>query len=394
MQEEKGQEAGAALAADPLGVEAIGDFAMASRLSYFLWSSMPDDELLDLAARGELQNQSALRAQANRMLRDKKAQSLVQRFFGQYLALSALDKVEPDVKQFPLWSEGLRGAIKRETELFCQEIVDQDLSIDTLLDGEFTYVNPRLAELYGMDFDGTDPQELYRQGPGRRAAREQFNRDQLYRDEDRWIRVSVPAQRKGVLTHASILTLTSNPTTTSPVKRGKWILETILGDPPPPAPPNVPSLEATKDGHQELSLREQLEIHRENPSCASCHNVMDPLGLGFENFDAIGQWRDKDGPHPIDAAGKLADGREFNGSVELVNLLATRKNEIRRHFAEKLLTYALGRGLEPYDNCALDEIMQSAAENEYRISAFVTAVVESEPFSKRRATKTSALAGP
>ena len=254
-----------------------------------------------------------------------------------------------------------------------------------MLNADFTYVNPRLAELYGIDFDGRNPADLYRDGPGYRRGKSGDQRELEYLDEDRWLRVTLPENRKGVLTQASILTLTSNPTSTSPVKRGKWILENLLGDPPPPAPPNVPNFDETKKEHGNLSLRQQLEIHRANPSCASCHRVMDPLGLGFENFDAIGRWRDKDGKHPVDAAGELADGREFNGSVELVTLLASREKEIYRHFAEKLLTYALGRGLEPYDNCAIDEIMAQAEPEQFRISAFVQAVVASQPFSKRRA---------
>ena len=176
-------------------------------------------------------------------------------------------------------------------------------------------------------------------------------------DEDRWLRVALPAGRQGVLTQPAVLTLTSNPTSTSPVKRGKWILESLLGDPPPPAPPNVPALEATQKEHEKLSLRQALELHRINPSCASCHRVMDPLGLGFENFDAIGQWRERDGEHAIDPAGELPDGRKFSNSTELVELLQSRQPEIMRHFAQKLLTYALGRGLEPYDNCAVDTIV-------------------------------------
>ncbi|MEO8271705.1 MAG: DUF1588 domain-containing protein, partial [Aureliella sp.] len=205
-----------------------------------------------------------------------------------------------------------------------------------------------------------------------------------YREEERWLRVALPAGRQGVLTQAAVLTLTSNPTSTSPVKRGKWILESLLGDPPPPAPPNVPALEATQKDHENLSLRQALELHRSNPSCASCHKVMDPLGLGFENFDAIGQWRERDGEHAIDPAGELPDGRKFSNSAELVELLQSRQPEIMRHFAQKLLTYALGRGLEPYDNCAIDTIVSAAEAEDYRLSTFVHAIVTSEPFNQRR----------
>lgn len=369
-------------AADPENAtQPLGDFELASRLSYFLWSSCPDDELLDLASQGKLSNSDTLAAQATRMLNDKRSQALVSRFFGQMLGLGNLKSADPDPNRFDLWNDQLREAMQRETELLCQEIIRQNLPLEQLLQADFTFVNPRLAELYGMEFDGQDPRQMYKDGPG--LKRSSDDRDGLYRDEERWIRVDLPAGRRGVLTQAAILTLTSNPTSTSPVKRGKWILENVLGDPPPPAPPNVPGFEETQKEHGNLSLRQQLEIHRANPSCASCHRVMDPLGLGFENFDAIGQWRDKDGKHPIDAAGELADGRKFNGSTELIALLKDRQPQIYRNFAEKLLTYALGRGLEPYDNCAVDEIMSAASQEEFRMAAFVRAIVTSTPFNQR-----------
>jgi hypothetical protein len=370
-------------------IETLGDFALASRLSYFLWASTPDEELLALAKQGKLAETNTLKAQARRMLTDPRSHALVERFFTQYLGLGNLKTVDPDPKRFPLWNDRLRVAMQREAELFCQEIIDRDLSLATLLSADFTYVNPRLAELYGIDFDGQDPKQLYFDGPGLKRS-SGSERDGLYRDEERWVRVSLPPHRQGIFTQAAVLTLTSNPTSTSPVKRGKWILESILGDPPPPAPPNVPGFEETKKEHANLSLREQLEIHRANPSCASCHRVMDPLGLGFENFDAIGQWRERDGKHPIDAAGELADGRKFNGSTQLVQLLQSRQPEISRHFAEKLLTYALGRGLEPSDNCAIDDLIDSSPE--FRLSAVVEAIVTSDPFRKRSA-QDAVLAG-
>ncbi len=363
--------------------EELNQYALASRLSYFLWASIPDEHLLDLARDGKLSNPDTLRTEAKRMLADPKAEALVKRFFGQYLGLGNLRDISPDGERFPLWNDRLRDAVQRETELFCQEIIREDLPLDTLLQGDFTYVNPRLAELYGIPFDGQDPKDLYRKGPGLNRGRDS-RRTGLYFDEDRWLRVSVPENRRGVLTHASILTLTSNPTVTSPVKRGKWILESVLGDPPPPAPPNVPTLEETQKEHAKLSLREQLAIHRANPSCASCHDIMDPLGLGFENFDAIGRWREQDGDKPIDATGVLRDGKKFSGSVELVRLLADRQPEIYRYFSEKMLTYALGRGLEPYDKCAIDSILESSKSSGYTMSSFVIGVVTSEPFTKRR----------
>lgn len=382
---------GEAAAAQPNTTEPLDDYALASRLSFFLWASGPDDTLLDLAAAGKLSKPQVLAKQTKRMLADPRSDALVERFFGQYLGLGNLRDADPDTERFPLWNDQLRDAMRRETELFCQELVRQDASLTELLVGEFTYMNPRLAELYGVEFDGRDPQELYYAGPGlKRRSSEKSGRESrpdrtgLYQEEDRWLRVATPEGRKGVLTQAAVLTLTSNPTSTSPVKRGKWILESLLGDPPPPAPPNVPSLEETQKEHVELSLRQQLEMHRANPSCASCHRVMDPLGLGFENFDAIGQWREKEGKHDINASGELVDGRTFSGAVELVDLLQSRRSEIMRNFAEKLLTYALGRGLEPYDNCAVDVILEAAQKNDYRLSSFAQAIVTSEPFGNRR----------
>lgn len=371
--------------------EQLDQYVLASRLSYFLWASLPDERLLNLARDGKLSDAETLKAEAGRMLQDPKVESLVQRFFGQYLGLGNIKSAVPDGERFRFWNERLREAIIRETEMFCCEMIRQDLPIDTLLQGDFTFVNPRLAELYGIDFEGTDPAQLYRDGPGINRSRE-GRRTGLYLHEDRWVRIPQPEHRLGVLTHASVLTLTSNPTVTSPVKRGKWILETILGDPPPPAPPNVPTFEETQKEHGNLSLREQLAIHRANPSCASCHDVMDPLGLGFENFDPIGKWRDKDGEKPIDSTGVLRDGRTFRGPTELVHLLSDRRAEIYRFFSQKLLTYALGRGLEPYDNCAVDEIVKVAGQQNNTISSFVLGVVTSEPFTKRRTEVKKALA--
>ncbi len=368
----------------PTPIEPLDNFALASRLSFFLWASIPDDELLDLASQGQLSDPQVLQAQTKRMLADPRSNSLVKQFFAQYLGLGNLKIADPDSKLFPLWNDRLREAMSRESELFCQAMVREDRSLRELLTADFTYVNPRLAELYGIDFDGRSPEQLYREGPGINRLKG-GDRSGLYAQEDVWLRVELPQGRQGILTQAALLTLTSNPTTTSPVKRGKWILESLLGDPPPPAPPNVPALEDTQENNKNLSLREALELHRSNPSCASCHRVMDPLGLGFENFDAIGQWREKDGKHPIDPSGVLPDGRSFANSAELIELLQSRQPEIMRNFAKKMLTYALGRGLEPYDNCAVDTIVSVAQENDYRLSSFVQAIITSQPFYQRRA---------
>lgn len=370
----------------------VDSYALASRLSYFLWASLPDDQLLDLASQDRLSDPGVVSQQVQRMLSDPRSQAIVQRFFGQYLGLGNLRDVSPDPERFPLWNDRLRSALRQETEMYCQEMLSKNLSLDTLLQGDFTFVNPRLAELYGVTFDGVDPAELFQQGPGYNLDQGR-RRDGLYAQEDRWLRVSMPPNRRGVLTQGSILTLTSNPTATSPVKRGKWVMETILGDPPPAAPPNVPAFEETQKEHEKLTLRQQFAIHRANPSCASCHDVMDPLGLGFEHFNAIGQWRETDADLPVDAGGELADGRSFNGALELVTLLATDKPKIYRFFAEKLLTYALGRGLEPYDNCAVDAIMESAEQDDYTIGSFIQAVVVSDPFTLRAPDSRDSLSG-
>lgn len=364
----------------------IADYELASRLSYFLWSSMPDAELFDLAAKGELSKPAVLSAQVKRMLADKKSESLVSNFFGQWLNLRNLDEVNPDSYRYPWWTSQLRTAMRKETELFCKAIIDEDRSILDFLDADFTFVNPRLAELYGIEWNGQDPKDLYLAYKGNRNDGDYRGRRRSghYDKEDEFIRVSLPETRRGVLTHASILALTSNPAETSPVKRGKWILENILGTPPPPAPPGVPAFDDAKKAKPDATLREQLELHRSNPSCASCHDVMDPLGLGFEHFDVIGQWRDEDGKLDVDASGKLENEREFNGAIELIGLLKSREQQIARHFIQKLMTFALGRGLEPYDQCAVDQVMAAAQKDDFRFSSIVNAIVVSDPFQKRR----------
>ncbi len=372
--------------------EPLSDDALASRLSYFLWASAPDTQLLDAAAARKLHLPDQLEAEAKRMLVDERSNSLVTEFFMQSLGLGGLREVSPDVERFPLWNDQLRAAMRRETEMVCNEILKQDRSLMDLLKADFTYVNPRLAEFYGMEFDGVQPSDLYRQGRNSfRRSQNENRRDGRYSREDEWLRVALPEQRQGVLTHASILTLTSNPRDTSPVKRGKWILENILGDPPPAAPPNVPSFDETKSKHEGLTLRKQLEIHRENASCASCHRVMDPLGLGFENFDPVGRWRTEDRNQPVDASGELATGEKFSGAKELVAVLSARERQIARHFVSKLLTYALGRGLEPYDNCTVDKILARAEKDNYRVSTIVMAIVSSDPFRLRRSTQENPL---
>ncbi len=340
--------------ADPLPIAA---YELASRLSYFLWSSMPDEELFRAAADGSLLKQDVLESQVRRMLRDPKSQALVANFAVQWLNLALLDAANPNRKIFKDFDRDLRADMRRETELFFESTVRDDRSILDLLNGRYTFLNERLAKLYGIS--GVDG--------------EQFRQVSL-----------TGTPRAGVLTQASILTLTSQPTRTSPVKRGKWILETFLGSAPPPPPPDVPELAATEKANPKASLREQLAIHRESSKCAVCHKVMDPLGFGLENFDGIGRWREKEKGRPIDASGELPGGVSFRGPIELVGVLARRQDAFRRHLSRTLLTYALGRGLEYYDDCAVDRIVEATREHGDRFSVLVNEIVRSEPFLKRR----------
>jgi cytochrome c553 len=372
------------------GVRELSDWELASRLSYFLWSSMPDDALRDEAQQGTLSNPDRLIAQVHRMLDDPKADALVDGFFEQWLGLRNLQTLEVDNNTDPLWNDRLRAAMRKETQLFCRELLSREGKLSDILLADFTFVNPRMAELYGLPFDGRDPQEMYRGPKFRRSDR----RLGSYAEEERWIKTSLPPERRGLLTQAAILTLTSNPSRTSPVKRGKWVLENILGDPPPAAPPNVPTLEATQEDHKGLSLREQLEIHRSNPSCASCHRVMDPIGLGLENFNAIGRFRTEDAGKPIVASGELADGRTFSSAVQLSETLAEDQPKLVAHFCSKLLTYALGRGLVTADQCALGKIETYTLDRQSTVRSVIEAIVLSEPFRWTEvAPPTSELAG-
>jgi len=356
--------------------KSLDDFGIATRLSYFLWSTMPDDLLFDLARAGKLKDPSVLSQQINRMLESPRSEALVEGFFAQWLGLRNLSKIDIDREKYRGWNDRLRSAMLKETKLFCGHLL-QSGSIGDLVNANFTFVNPRMAEFYGMQFEGKEPSEMLRSNPERR--RNNDRRDGIYEDEDKWIRVELEKNRKGLLTQASVLALTSNPTRTSPVKRGKWILENVLGDPPPSAPPNVPSLESAEH-KQDVSLRERLEIHRSNPSCAGCHKLMDPIGLGLENFDAIGRWRDKDGEILIDSKGELADGRTFQGPSELVELLSTKKQQIVENFVSRMLTYALGRGLQRQDKCDIDRIILHADQNSQSIRSIVEAIVLSNAF--------------
>jgi Protein of unknown function (DUF1592)/Protein of unknown function (DUF1588)/Protein of unknown function (DUF1587)/Protein of unknown function (DUF1585)/Protein of unknown function (DUF1595)/Ca-dependent carbohydrate-binding module xylan-binding/Planctomycete cytochrome C len=331
----------------------LNSYEVASRLSYFLWSSMPDDDLLALAENKRLLDHKVLRQQVARMLRDDKAQALAENFAAQWLNLRNLSEVTPNPDVFPDFDRDLKQAMARETELLFNTIVREDRNVDEFLTADYTFVNERLAKHYGI----------------RGVTGDDF------------VRVGLDGtNRSGVLTHASILTLTSNPGRTSPVKRGKWILQNILNDAPPPPPPSVPPLEDTAEQTPGLSLTEQLALHREDPGCASCHKMMDPLGLGLENFDAIGRWRDRDGEHDIDSAGILPNGDAFSGPLELIHVLRSRKEKFHRALAERMLTYALGRGLEYYDKCAIDETLTLMQQRGNRFSALVEGIVSSDCF--------------
>lgn len=349
----------------------LDEFQLASRLSYFLWSTMPDEELLQLAEQGKLT--ASLESQVRRMLADPKAIALVENFALQWLQLQRLKTVSPDAKLFPQFNDQLRSAMLQETTLFMSEIIRDDRSILDLLDADFTYLNEPLARHYGI----VDTQGNWQGQPAERPGGQPIRGEQL-------VRVSLGTKLRGGLpTQASVLTVTSNPTRTSPVKRGRWILEQILGDPPPPPPPNVPEL---VEGEKALtgSLRQRMEQHRVKASCANCHARMDPIGFVFENYDAVGAFRTKDGEFPVETAGELPDGAKFSGPEEFKLVLRDRKQQFSRCLLEKLLIYALGRGLEFYDRPVIDRMHSAVAAADYKFSGLVLQIVQSEPFCQRR----------
>jgi len=338
----------------------IGQYELASRLSYFIWSSMPDEELFRAARQGTLRRPDVLEAQVRRMLRDPRSSALVDNFGGQWLELRKLESFKPDPERFPQFDEYLRMSMRRETELFFENIVRRDLSLIDFLDAKYSFLNQRLAAFYGI--------------PG------------VIGPEFRQVELAADSRRGGVLTQASVLAVSSYTTRTSPVLRGKWILENILNAPPPPPPPDVPNLDDSKVGAT-ASLRQQLEEHRKNTVCASCHSRMDPLGFGLENYNAIGAWRTMDGKLPIDSSGVLPDGRTFKGPAELRRILVADRSAFVEGLTEKLLTYALGRGLERYDKPVIKTISKGLAANDYRFSRLVLGIVNSLPFQNRRAVE-------
>ena len=334
----------------------LSDLELASRLSFFLWSSIPDDELVEVAAAGRLGEPAARERQVRRMLEDARATALVDNFASQWLHLRNMRAVTPDVRLFPEFDDNLRDAFERETELFVKSQLDGDRSVVELLTAGYTFLNERLARHY-------DVPHVYGS---------HFRRVELADDA-----------RRGLLGHGSILTVTSYATRTSPVVRGKWLLENILGAPPPAPPPEVPELEEGDEGGPPRAMRERLEQHRANPVCASCHARMDPLGFALENFDGIGRWRTTDGGVAIDASGTLPNGATFDGAADLRGLLADRAEEFVTTVTARLLTYALGRGVEYYDMPAIRAIVREARPAGYRWSSIILGIVESTPFRMR-----------
>lgn len=341
---------------DPSQIHKLTDFELASRLSYFLWASMPDDELLGAAEAGKLKTPAVFDAQVKRMLGDPRSASLADNFAGQWLETRNLESVKPDPQRFPDWGPDLKKAMQTETRLFFEALLRENRPISEFLDAKFTFLNERLAKHYGIA-GVTGPE---------------FRRVELANNE-----------RGGILGHASVLTVSSYPTRTSVVIRGKYVLDNILGTPPPPAPPDVPQLNEESVGTT-ASLRQQMEKHRSNPSCASCHNRMDALGFGLENYDAIGRWRTMDGKFPVDASGKLPSGKSFAGPAELKGVLKDQLPEFARCLTEKLLTYGLGRGLQRFDKQTVREIDSKVAASGYKFESLIFEIVRSLPFQSRR----------
>jgi hypothetical protein len=336
----------------------ISDLDLASRLSFFLWSSIPDDELLELAERGRLHEPAVLKQQVRRMLADSRSDAIVENFAGQWLSIRSLQAVVPDPRIFPEFDEELRDAMQKETELFFASNLSEDRPVMDLLNADYTFLNERLARHYGI--------------PGVYGS--QFRRVPLTQDA-----------RRGLLGKGTILATTSRANRTSPVLRGKWVLDNLLGVPPSPPPPNVAAgLKETSDDGRVLTVREQTEAHRANPACSVCHSLMDPIGFALDNFNGVGQLRTSDGGIPLDVSGTLYDGTQFEGPAGLRKLLLDREEQVVTTITEKLLTYALGRGLQSYDQPAVRKILREAAPSDYRWSSLIEGVVNSLPFQMRR----------
>jgi mono/diheme cytochrome c family protein len=341
---------------DPGNTHRLSDVELATRLSYFLWSSMPDDELLTLAEAGKLKDPKVLDGQVKRMMTDKKAAAFADNFAGQWLEIRNLDSIKPDPQKFPAWNPQLKDEMRTETNLFFQHVLSQNRPLSDFIDAKYTFLNEDLAKFYGIpDVKGPD-----------------FRRVDLS-----------TSQRGGVLAQGSVLAVSSYPTRTSPTIRGKYILNNILGTPPPPPPPDVPALDDSKVG-SDVSLRKQLEAHRSNPVCASCHGKMDVLGFGLENYDAIGRWRTVDGKFPIDVGGTMPNGQTFQTAAEMRTILMASLPQVTRCLIEKIMTYAIGRGMQPYDNRSLDRIAAALTADGYHFQTLIDEVVKSLPFQSRR----------
>jgi len=339
--------------APPGSVHRLTDIELASRLSFFLWSSIPDDELLAVAERGELSDPSMLERQVQRMLADPRSHALVQNFVGQWLFLRNIPKMQPDITAFTYFDDNLRRALEKETELLVESTLHEDRSVVDLLTTDYTFVNERLAEHYGIEG--------------------------IYGNEFRRVAVTDP-NRYGLLGHASIMAVTAYPNRTAPTIRGKWVLEQLLGTPPPPPPPNVPALKIDEN-QKVLTMRQRMEEHRVSPQCAVCHRIMDPIGFALDNFDGLGKWRVTEGEELIDPSGVLPDGTPFDGPVGLRDILVSKKRDVFvENFTERLLTYALGRGTEEYDQPVVRKIAREAAANNHRWSAIILGIVKSKPF--------------
>jgi hypothetical protein len=325
---------------------------------------MPDDQLLDLAQAGRLR--ASLDTQVDRMLADPRAAAFAENFAGQWLETRNLDVVKPDPEKFPEWDPELRDAMKRETSMFFEYVLRENRPVSDFLNADYTFLNERLARHYGIKG--------------------------VVGNEFRRVELPAGSTRGGVLSQASVLTVSSYPTRTSPVIRGKYVLQNILGTPPPPPPPDVPNLDEAAIGAK-MSMREQLEKHRADPTCAACHSKMDPLGFGLENFNAIGKWRDRDGNFAVDASGNLPNGKTFSSAAEMRAILTSQLPQFSRTLTEKMLTYALGRGLKPYDGRTVDSINQELERNGYKFQSLVHQIVNSLPFQSRRGERTGAPEG-
>ena len=340
--------------------EPKSSYALASRLSYFLWGSMPDAALFDLAAQGQLQEPAVLTAQIARMLKDERARDFAERFVDQWLNIRELGRdIKPDEKLFPAYYDAeLQSAIRYEPILFFQELLSQDLPLLNLLDANFTILTNRLAKHYNLTLKDLSQQPKHADLPP-------------------------DSHRGGILTMAAVLAVSSYPQRTSPVLRGKWILETVLGTPPPPPPANVPALKDDHEGAAPQTLRERLEEHRRDPVCASCHSRIDPLGFALENYDVLGRWRSQDNGKPIDNRGELPDGTRIDGPEQLKKVLLDRRQVFLRHLTSKMLGYALGRGLTRSDFCTVDQILEQLEKDQYRAQALIRGIVLSVPFREQ-----------